>query len=298
MAGTAGVTTFLINSKFASGNLVFYEKTVGRTATGDVFTVGTAAVKVGGTGQDVDFQVYGTGSVSAIIDIGAATFAMVGLAASTDGIFTISNATEATSTTAGALVVTGGIAFAKDMYVGDDVFLTSAAVLNWGAGNALLTHAAGLLSFTASNVAFGVDATGIDVTFFGDTTAYKVWFDQNGDTNGAWFFGADDYGVDVGFYGVTTGNSMVWDASANSLVFVAGGITLGAATNIVLDSTTGTKIGTAVTQKLGFFGMTPSIQLIDARCDDVVDGTYGAEEAGVLDAIRDALVLYGLIAAA
>ena len=83
--GTKGVGTFLINSVFASGNLVFYEKTVGRTATGDVFTIGTAAVKVGGTGQDVDFQVYGTGSLSAIIDIGAATFILTGITMSFAG---------------------------------------------------------------------------------------------------------------------------------------------------------------------------------------------------------------------
>ena len=167
--GTHGVSTFLINSKFASGNLVFYEKTVGRTATGDVFTVGTAAVKVGGTAQDVDFQVYGTGSLSAIIDIGAATLTLTGIASN---------------------------------------FLSA--------------------------VNFGVDATGVDVTFFGDTTLYKAWFDQNGDTNGAFYFGADDYGIDVGFYGQTITNSMVWDASANALVFVAGGITMGTGSTLIL----------------------------------------------------------------
>ena len=74
-----GIGVYGINSVFSSGNLIFYEKTVGRTATGDVFTVGTAAVKVGGTSQDVDFQVYGTGSLSAIIDIGAATFTLAGI---------------------------------------------------------------------------------------------------------------------------------------------------------------------------------------------------------------------------
>ena len=74
-----GIGVYGINSVFSSGNLIFYEKTVGRTATGDVFTIGTAAVKVGGTSQDVDFQVYGTGSVSAIVDIGAATFTLTGI---------------------------------------------------------------------------------------------------------------------------------------------------------------------------------------------------------------------------
>lgn len=286
---TKGVGTFLINSVFASGSLVFYEKAVGRTATGDVFTVGTAAVKVGGTSQDVDFQVYGTGSLSAIIDIGAATLDLVGLTSSTNKPLTISDTTESTSTITGALIVSGGIGFAKDMYVGDDVFLTSAAKLDWAAGNALLTHSTGLLTFSASNVAFGVDATGVDVTFFGDTTLYKVWFDQNGDTNGAWFFGADDYGVDVAFYGVTSAKSMTWDASANALVFVSGGITLGVATDIVLDTTTGTKIGTGTTQKLGFFGQTPNTQNIhitDASGDDKT----------AVNAILLALETYGLLA--
>lgn len=76
---TQGVGTFAINSFWESGSLIFYEKAVGHTATGDVFTLGTAAVKVGGTSQDVDFQVYGTGSVSAIIDIGDATFRLEGI---------------------------------------------------------------------------------------------------------------------------------------------------------------------------------------------------------------------------
>lgn len=39
-------------------------------------------------------------------------------------------------------------------------------------------------------------------------------------------------------------------------------------------------------------------RVVDARADDVVDATYGAEEAGVLDALRDAMIAHGLIAAA
>jgi hypothetical protein len=76
---TQGKGTYLINSSWASGSLVFYEKAVGRTATGDIFTIGTAAVKVGGTAQDVDFQFYATGSKSAIIDAGAGTFTLTGV---------------------------------------------------------------------------------------------------------------------------------------------------------------------------------------------------------------------------
>ncbi len=257
--GTQGIGVFGINSKFASGSLVFYEKAVGRTATGDVFTVGTAAVKVGNTANDIDFQYYGTGSLSAIIDCALATLTIVGITATTNKPLTITDATATSSTTTGALIVTGGIATAADITCGDDLFISSAGVINFGASNALITHSTGLLTFSAGNVAFGVDGTGIDVTFFGDGASYKAWFDQNGDTNGAFFFGADDYGIDVGFYGQTASNSMVWDASANALVFTAAGITLGV-TNIALDTVTGTKLGTGTTQKLGFWNAAPVTQ--------------------------------------
>ena len=39
-----------------------------------------------------------------------------------------------------------------------------------------------------------------------------------------------------------------------------GGLVMADATNIVLNTTTGTKIGTAITQKLGFFNVTPIVQ--------------------------------------
>ena len=149
---TQGVGTFKVNSKFASGNLIFYEEAVGQTATGDVLTIGTGAVKVGGTAQDVDFQWYGTGSLSFILDAGASSLTLVGL------------------------------------------------IAKWN----------------------------------GDTAGYYAKFDPSGDTNGSWDFGIDDYGIDVGFYGQTASNSMTWDASADALVFVAAGITMGVASTMIL----------------------------------------------------------------
>ena len=87
--GTHGVSTFIVNSKFASGNLVFYEKAVGRTVTGDILTIagGTAGyVRVGGTGQDIDFQFYATGSKTAVLDAGDSSFTLVGMNIATDEI--------------------------------------------------------------------------------------------------------------------------------------------------------------------------------------------------------------------
>ena len=91
---TKGIGNFLVDSQFSSGNLVFYEKTVGRTATGDIFTIGTGAVKVGGTSQDVDLQFYGTGSISAIIDCGATSFTLTGINIVTNANLTMGSASK------------------------------------------------------------------------------------------------------------------------------------------------------------------------------------------------------------
>lgn len=45
-------------------------------------------------------------------------------------------------------------------------------------------------------------------------------------------------------------------------------------------------------------GQVVGARVIDARCDDVVDATWDAVDAGVLDALRDAMISHGLIAAA
>ena len=79
----------LIKSSWSSGSLVFHESaSQAPSTTYDVLTIGTGAVKVGNTANDVDFQYYGTGSVSAIIDCGAATFTLVGIATTTNGLIT------------------------------------------------------------------------------------------------------------------------------------------------------------------------------------------------------------------
>ncbi len=50
------------------------------------------------------------------------------------------------------------------------------------------------------------------------------------------------------------------NASGTGVTVFTTGITMADATNIVVNATTGTKIGTATTQKLGFFNATPAVQ--------------------------------------
>jgi len=101
-----------------------------------------------------------------------------------------------------------------------DLFLASGAVINFNNGDVTLTHSANLLTIAGGGLTMGASGTPAgDFTLWGTTALYRVWFDVDGDTNGAWYFGDDDEGVDVGFYGQTAGDSMLWDASGGALVF-------------------------------------------------------------------------------
>ncbi len=178
---TQGVGTFAINSFWESGRLIFYEKAYGHTTTGDVFILGADYVQVGDTANDVNFVWDGSSTGTFTLDAGAHTLAMTGLATSTDGAVTITNATATSSTTTGALIVTGGIATAADIWCGDDLFFASGAVINFDASDVTLTHAANLLTLAGGGMGFGIDGTGVDVTFYGDTESAQVLWDMSDD---------------------------------------------------------------------------------------------------------------------
>jgi len=112
-----------------------------------------------------------------------------------------------------------GAALGTATYMWSDLFLAEGAVINFNAGNVTLTHTAGLLTMVGGALTMGASGTPSgDFTLWGTTALYKVWFDVNGDTNGAWYFGADDYGLDVNMYGATAGCSFLWDQSEDQLV--------------------------------------------------------------------------------
>lgn len=72
---------------------------------------------------------------------------------------------------------------------------------------------------------------------------------------------------------------------------VDGDLTLADAKNLIAGSTTGTKIATATTQKISLWNKTPIVQptALTAADGSTVDGTYGAEEAAVIDNLRTRL---------
>ena len=79
----------LIKSTWSSGSLIFHESTsIAPSTTYNVLALATDAVTVGDTANDVDFEYYATGSLSAIIDCGAATFTLTGISLVTNGAIT------------------------------------------------------------------------------------------------------------------------------------------------------------------------------------------------------------------
>ena len=91
------------------------------------------------------------------------------------------------------------------------------------------------------------------------TTKPQVLIEPAGATSTAWSTNGTGLGVNAasGF----TGN--LYDLQLNGTskyAFGVGALTFGDAVDLAFNTTTGTKIGTATTQKLGFFGVTPVVQ--------------------------------------
>lgn len=117
---------------------------------------------------------------------------------------------------------------------------------------------------------------------------------------------------------ITTGGLTVTAGTTSTqAVSIGGDVTVADAKNLILNTTTGTKIGTAVGQKLGFWNATPIVQPASASQAALTDSTTGtasttladvtatptqtlinnnfASIAALLDAIRTALVNAGLM---
>jgi hypothetical protein len=102
------------------------------------------------------------------------------------------------------------------------------------------TASAGIIRAGGSQIAY----------FSGDGWAFGSAF---GGTQGAGTLNANGYFDD----GVAVPTISSTDTLSNKTL---SGVTIADATNIILNTTTGTKIGTATSQKLGFFDTTPVVQ--------------------------------------
>lgn len=95
---------------------------------------------------------------------------------------------------------------------------------------------------------------------------------------------------------VPTGATMEWSVNDVAILVLSSTIlTLSDAVNIAVNATTGTKIGTATTQKLGFFNATPIVQ-VSAISAPSGGATIDAEARTAINSIRTALTNLGLTA--
>jgi hypothetical protein len=95
--------------------------------------------------------------------------------------------------------------------------------------------------------------------------------------------------INLGF--VATGGAS--PLNLNGGAFAAGSATLADGGNIVVGTSTGTKIGTATSQKLGFYNATPVIQQTGGSA--TAGGTYTATEQTMLQTAYNCLRTLGLL---
>jgi hypothetical protein len=89
--------------------------------------------------------------------------------------------------------------------------------------------------------------------------------------------------------GVTPGDIRLETAGATKLTVSGSTIEIADSIDLVLNATTGTKIGTATTQKLAFYGSTPIVQPSAYTANNVVtDRTYDANST-TIDELADVL---------
>jgi len=140
------------------------------------------------------------------------------------GTLSIDTATDAISTTTGSFHTDGGVGIAKKLYVGTDLDVDGTANLD-----AVDIDGAVQIDNT---VTVGVNNTGYDVKFFGDTSGKYMEWDQSADQLdvtgsldvtgntamvGTLTVGVDGTGHDVKFYGATASSYMLWDESEDRL---------------------------------------------------------------------------------
>ena len=128
----------------------------------------------------------------------------------------VTDITQSTSNTTGSITTTGGLGVSKDAYVGGALNVFGAVDID------------GAVQIDGT-VTVGVDDTGYDVKFFGDTSGnYWLWDTSadgtvqvgNSQLTGTLTVGVDDTGHDVKFFGATSGQYMLWDQSADELALV------------------------------------------------------------------------------
>lgn len=192
-------------------------------------------------------------TLTAPVLTGNRTLAVIDQAQTISGVQSFSDTTDVTSTTAAALKTAGGLAVLLSLWSGgrNNLFsVTSGAPFSIGNsgsnypdfGYNMVRDATGTQTYRASDKAFRID--------FGNSGRLTFQYAPSG----------------------TAAANITWqtwmymqDGVSPSVVFAvpathADHVTMGAGANLILDTATGSKIGTSTTQKMGFWNATPVVK--------------------------------------
>jgi hypothetical protein len=231
-------------------------------------------LQVGGVSQ---FKVSKTGAVTA-----------VGVE-----IPTISSTSTLTNKTLSSPTVSGTIAGGAT-WSGAQIFSNATTILGstaagaFGAKVYVTSGASTQTSLALYNPGVGLSHIGYDATD-SRLRLYNCFADG---------FLANGFGLEIATTGVLSvktsgGTAEIPSISSTSTLTnkTLSGVTIADATNIILNTTTGTKIGTATSQKLGFFNQTPVVQPTA-----VADATTAVDVITQLNALLTRMRNLGLIA--
>ncbi len=155
------------------------------------------------------------------------------------GVFSQDDTTESTSTTTGSIHTDGGIGWVLDAYVGDDMFFTSGAVLDFNSADMTITHSANALTVAGGTFATAAltASTGVfsGILKTDDTTQATNGTDGSLQTDGGLSVVRDIWAGNDLLLGSTLGSVINWNSGDVTLTHSSGKLTFGGDGTVEID---------------------------------------------------------------
>ena len=177
-----------------------------------IITQGSGANVTIATGQTKAVYTDGAGSGAVVTDA-FATLSIVDLLVDDDLTVVDDVAIGGLATVGGTLGVTGIATFTDDIIIGDGKTIGSASDVD-----AITIASNGQVTLTQTLIGTALDISG-DIDVDGTTNLDVVDIDGAVQLDATFTVGANDQGYDVTLHGDTAARNVVWDSSADSLIF-------------------------------------------------------------------------------